>query len=303
LETPCKHCAQAAKLLQTRAAALGSSMLKAAAEAAEGLDALDDIVNSLDGLIDRLKEEQKQEKEHKEWCEKETGLTTKKRDDHSQTVEELKAILANLQEVVVEKEGAISLNIENTNIEDNNFAEVTKLREEDKAEYEHDSEEHKEAVLALNEAIDILAKFYAKKSAKDAGAKLLQEPGSGGKAVELISSTRDEFSQTLVHIESEEKEAEKMYTETKGMHIKTDQDYFDEKDTLTVEKQTTEANIEQTEEDKQSNEAEVETAKNYLDRLGKSCYPLIQRYDERKKLRKEEEKALKDAIDVLKEAA
>lgn len=300
----CPTCERAARLLQTKANELSSSMLRAASEAAEGLDALDDIVNSLSGLIDRLKEEQKEEKNHKDWCEKEAALTETKRDDHSAIVEQLKDILANLAEVVVEKSNDLDVNAQDITDEDTSFEMATELRTEEHTEYEHDAEEHKEAIMALNEAIDILAKYYANKN-EQGGANFLQEPesGSGSSAVTLISGTRDEFTQALVHIEAEEKEAEKVYDGTKSQHVRTDNDLNEEKNTITVEKQTVESQIEQSQEDKKVNENAVQSAKNYLQRLGKSCYPLLTRYDERKKLRKEEERALEDAIDVLKGAA
>merc|ERR1719316_1853134 len=114
-----------------KAVTLQSALLEAAATASASLDALDDIIKNLEGLIERLAEEQKAETEHKEWCEKETGLTTKKRDDHSAIVDSLQGVLSNLKEVVVEKKTDLGIN----KVEDDNevmsWDERTELRNEE----------------------------------------------------------------------------------------------------------------------------------------------------------------------------
>merc|ERR1719453_1858319 len=91
------------------------------------------------------------------------------------------------------------------------------------------------------------------------------------------------------------------YADDKASHIKTITDLKHQEDTLTVELQTAEGQIDQNTGDLESNTDEVASAVNYLDRLGKSCYPLISRYEERAKLRAEEKQAVQDAIKVLQE--
>jgi len=193
---------------------------------------------------------------------------------------------------VAEKNNDLAINAQAIADEEAAWEQLTTLRENEHEEYNHDSEEHKEAIMALNEAIDILAKYYASKKK----ASFLQEG-----PVELMTGTRDEFEQSLKHIEETEKAADKLYQEAKAAHVQTSSDLVEEKDTLTVEIQNAEASIEQAQEDKKASEAEVASAKSYLVQLTKSCAPLLEHYDERKKMRKEEEKALKDAIKVLKE--
>merc|ERR1719159_649703 len=263
-------------------------------------EAMDEIIKNLEALIERINEEQKFETEHKEWCEKETGLTTKKRDDHRYVCDDLKAILANLAEVVTEKQDDLKLNDRDQSIETNNFGDRTKIRSEEKEEFELDLQEHIEAIAALNEAIDILAKYYASK-----GAALVQmtKPGAGGKVVSMLSHTRAEFEQAKETLEQDEQVAMAEYAEDKAIHIKTANQLTHQEDTLTVEKQTAEEQIDQNTDDLENNTNEVASAEEYLDRLGKSCYPLISHYDERVKLRAEEKKAVQDAIKVLQEEA
>jgi chromosome segregation ATPase len=296
----CKGCEKAISLLKQKAQNFKSALLEAAAMAASGSDAIDEIVSNLQGLIARMDEEQKFETEHKEWCEQETSLTIKKRDYHRSICETLKGVLANLVEVVEEKKYDLGVNNQAQNDEAANFVERTKLRDEEKEEFDNDLREHVEAITALNEAIDILAKYYASK-----GAALAQmtKPGGGAKVVNMLSHTRAEFEQAKGTLEKDEAVAMAEYAEDKAVHIKTESDLVHQEDTLTVEKQSAESAIDQNTDDLQSNQNEVASAESYLKRLGKSCYPLIARYDERVKLRAEEKKAVQDAIEVLKSEA
>lgn len=304
----CKTCNKAASLLRQRATSYHSTLLQAAAAATEGSDAMAEIITALEGLVERLKVEQQAEKEHKEWCEKETGFTTAKRDDHSAIVEDIKNVLANLSEVLTEKKDGIVVVVGEENTEDTSFGDLQHLREEEHTEYESDHEEHVQAIAALNEAIDILAKFYASRKASllqtAGGRQAADQPAmGGGKAVQLIGEVRHEFEVSKEHIEHEEVEAEALFETNKKQHIKVATDLRSEENQLTVEKQTTEEGIEQNTNDKKDNEDEVKSAEEYLDRLGKSCYPLLMRYDDRVKQRQEEEASLKDAIKVLREEA
>jgi len=300
-----KAVSKAVSMLKSKATLFHSALLEAAATASAGNEAVDEIVSNLEGLMVRIDQEQKFETEHKEWCEKETGLTTKKRDDHSYICEDLKAILANLAEVVDEKKDDLVINDGDQSKESNNFVDRTHLRDEEKSEYELDLQEHIEAINALNEAIDILAKYYASKDKGAAFAQLGQGEaaklfGPGGTVVNKLSQTRAEFEHAKETIEMDEQQAISLYNEDKAVHLATENDLKHQEDTLVVEEQTAEQSIDQNEQDLTSNKEEVASAENYLDRLGKSCYPLIARYDQRKKLRAEEKQAIQDAIQVLK---
>merc|ERR1719217_1521064 len=147
----CKNCAKAVSFLKSKARLFPSTLLDAAAMASMSSSAMDEIISNLEGLIARINEEQKFETEHKEWCEKETGLTTQKRDDHRYICDELKAVLNNLGEVVEEKKTDLGINDGDQKDETMSFDERTELRGEEKDEYEHDRADHSEAINALNE--------------------------------------------------------------------------------------------------------------------------------------------------------
>jgi len=286
-------------------------VLSAAAATTMGSDAIDDVVDNLKELVKRIKEEQKTEKEHKNWCDDETGLTTTKRQDHSDVVSHMTGVMADLQAVIKEKD--IDLDEVEETIEngETDMTEQTDLRKDSKEEYEEDVQDHLDAIQALNEAIEILANFYAKRKAgfvqEHRSASFLQkrvatEIPDGGTSVAIMSDVRKEFEQTKTNLDKEEKEAEEDFNEIKTQYKVTDADLKADRNTILVEEQTAEQQLDTAEHDKESNAGEVQSADAYLKQLGKSCFPLIMHFDERTKLRKEERNAIEDAIDVLRKA-
>jgi len=128
-----------------------------------GTDAVMDVIQALEGLIDRIDEDQKMETEHKEWCETEIAEAQAKKSHHEALVQEFTEKIADETETIAEKKQGISDTIEAIKRADANFVEMTKIREKEKANYEVELQNYKDALAALNSAIDILAKFYAKK--------------------------------------------------------------------------------------------------------------------------------------------
>jgi len=308
----CAGCAKVAAMLRQKAKLFHSAVLSAAAATSMGSDAIDGVIANLQELIKRIDEEQKTEKEHKDWCEEETGLTNAKVADHSGIVDEMKAMIADLGEVIKEKGISISSNEDDQYDEDDNFGTQTELRAEAKEEFEEDLQDHMDAIQALNEAIEILANFYAKRKAKE--GKFLQIPKkkpsflqrsmepSGGKVVDMMSHTRGEFETAKKHLEEEEAQAVKDFGDVRTLHMKVDADLVADHNQLSVEEQTAEVQLETAKHDKKTNENEVDAANTYLKQLGRSCYPLMMNFDERTRLRKEEKSAIKDAIKVLRTA-
>merc|ERR1719191_2592586 len=95
-----------------------------------------DVVNALEGLIDRLDEDQKMETEHKEWCENEMAETAAKQAHHEALVEEFTNKIADEIETIAEKKQAIADTIEAIQRADKNFEELTKIREQEKKDFE-----------------------------------------------------------------------------------------------------------------------------------------------------------------------
>merc|ERR1719486_231896 len=117
----CVRCQQASLFLRQRASQVHSELLATAAMATGSGQALGPVIGQLQELVGRLDEQQRAEEEHKEWCEHELSETAKTKAHHEMLVEEFKSKI-----------------------------------EETEAELA----DYKDAIQALNQAIDILADFY-----------------------------------------------------------------------------------------------------------------------------------------------
>jgi len=317
----CPACRKAASLLSRAATSLRSGMLATAAAATMGTDAVMDVIDALNGLIQRLDEDQQMEKEHKEWCENEMATTQQKKTHHEGLVEELTQKINDEGEVIVEKQTGIKQTQADIVKADKNFAEATTIRAQAKQDFEVEQQNYKDALDALNQAMDILAKFYAKKKAAFAQMRDTEQQGDddseppravqpgvfdsvyeqkGGKGVvQMIQTVRKEYEQGKADLEKAEAQAVADYAKYKADYQQMRRDLVSQEDRLNVELQTAKAALAQYKEDKAANEQEIQAAVTYLGQLASSCNSLIEHYDERVKLRKEEKAAIKEAINVL----
>merc|ERR1719420_2126279 len=314
----CPSCRKAASLLSQAATTLRSGMLATAAAATMGTDAVMDVIDALNGLITRLDEDQNMEKQHKEWCENEMATTQQKKTHHEGVVEELTQKINNEGEVIVEKQTGIKETQAAIVKQDKNYEEATAIRKQAKQDFEVEQQNYKDALDALNQAIDILAKFYAKKKSfvqvqqntndDDSAPPREIQPGvfdsvyeqKGGKGVvQMISTVRKEYEQGKADLEKAEAKAVEDYTKYKADYQAMRRDLVSQEDRLNVELQTAKAALAQYKEDKAANEQEIQAAVTYLGQLSQSCDSLLEHYDERVKLRKQEKAAIKEAIDVL----
>jgi len=290
---------------------LHSVTLSNAAAAAAGNEQLQDVISRLEGLIANLEKDQKTETEHKGWCEGEISRMTTKRSGHQTAVEEITQTINSLTELISMKATALQQNQDDITTENTNWSQQEQIRETDNREYKEDLQDTLDCVAALNEAIDILSKFYAAKKALiqvsstsvKSAAAARTDPESGSQVVTLMKDTRGEFEAAEKALRSDETMALGLFNEARAAHIKADNDLQHAGSVLTVEKQTAEAGLSSNQEDLSTNNNEIVAATAYLGRLSGSCKPLIDNYDNRVKLRNEEKTAIEGAIEVIKEVA
>jgi len=311
-KSACPKCKTAAALLSQASRALHSGTLATAAAATMGTGAVQEVIHALDGLITRLDEDQKMETQHKEWCETEIADAQSKKSHHETLVAEFTAKISDETEVAAEKKQGIGDTIAAIGRQDKNFAEMTRIREKDKEDYEVELQNYKDALAALNSAIDILAKFYKQKDGRTfvQTTRTLRQPSpgmfdsaysmKGGQGViQMIATVRNEYQNGMTQLEKAEAQAVADYSTNKDAYYAAKRDLISYKDQLEVELQTAQGNLQQYGEDKTTNVGEVSDTDVYLGQLAGSCDSLLKNYDNRVALRKEEQKAIEQAIDVL----
>merc|ERR1719443_18642 len=306
-------------LLSEAAQELRSSTLATAAAATQGTDAVKDVINALHELLHRINEEQEMENQHKAWCEQELSATSEKKTYHEGMVATLTDKISNEKAIIQEKQDGLVQVAASIKKADEDFAELTRIRNEEKQAYDVELQNYIDALAALNQAINILAKFYA---AKEGGGAFIQtsdsyglspkaiQPGvfdsayekkGGAGVIEMIATVRKEFEQGKADLIKAEEEAVKNYNDSKEAYQISRRELVATQDKLTVELQTAQANLAQFQEDKKSNEDEVVAATAYLGQLSSSCDSLLANFDKRVELRKEEKGAINQAIKVLQE--
>merc|ERR1719181_822372 len=218
----CVRCQQASLFLRQRAGIVHSELLATAAMTTGSGQALAPVIGQLQELVTRLDEQQRAEEEHKEWCEHELSETAKTKAHHEMLVEEFKSKIEETKAEIAEKQQAIKDTAESIQTADTEYAELKDVREKAKADFEAELADYKDAIQALNQAIDILADFYRNDALIQSDQ--VPVPGAaaradvpqmatltggyvkkgGGHVVKILSTTREDFQTGMENLEKQE---------------------------------------------------------------------------------------------------
>jgi len=304
-------------LLKARSMELKSTTLAMLAAKAAA-DPFVKIKKLIQELIERLLQEAADEANHKGWCDKETGKAKQSRDYKAEAVKDLNQALAENEGKRDKLQEEIQiLTIELAELNDS-LSKTTKERSDESAENEATVSEAEEGKEAVEQAIEVLDKFY-KTAAK---ASFVQESvaqsgvdddmpdtgfegankGSQGAAAGILGMLDvilSDFERTISETEKAEKAAAQQFLEfetTTKVSIGT----------KTVAKETNSAELSETEqslrEDKDSMVSEQELldkAIQELQELQPACVQTAMSYEERVAKREQEIESLKQALCVL----
>jgi len=303
----CRNCPRAAAVLTEAARHTGSELLATAAAVA-GSAALQEVLQALQEMLTRLTEEAQAEEQHKGWCDKELADTNAKKKEHEATVSDLTEVAADLKELLVEKQQALTDNQASIDKADTQFAEQNKIREEEKKAFQIEQAHYQDAIAALGQAAEILQQTF-----KPVGAQALIQSGqappqfaeynskSGGgmQAVEILQQLRQEFSQSQSEAAAMEQRQAADFEATAKLYQQARRDLLDAKDSLTAQLQSASEKLDQTNADIDTHTQEIQAATEYQNKLGQSCTALLAHYDARVHKRSEEKQAITEAINVL----
>lgn len=318
----CPRCHDASLFLRQRAAQVHSELLATAAMATGSGQALIPVVQQLQELVTRIDEQQHAEEEHKEWCEHELSETAKTKAHHEMLVEQLKAKIEDTKAEIAEKQQAIKDTAEAIADADKEYTEMKDVRAKAKSDFEAEEADYKDAIQALNQAIDILADFYRSESAFIQGGDFqVPVPGAaergavptmasaggyvkkgGGHVVKILKETRMDFQGGMENLQKQEAQQVADFEASTDAYNKARADLVDAGNRYAAELQSAQLSLVQLETDLKDNEDKVMSATNYLAQVGGSCNMLIEKFGERTKLREAEKQAILDAIGVLQSA-
>merc|ERR1719327_782732 len=303
----------------------------AALKQTPGSGTFDQIKNMIQKMIFHLMAEQKDEDDHKNWCDKEISTTTMmiedketQRDTLQASIDVLTQEIADLKVKITENQEAVALM--NTEIE-----EETAERQAEKAENTATIKDAQDAQTAVSEAIAVLSEFYKGtgmvekeswelnqmhahvrriKAAPGETAEPepeLFEPGyKGSEEGAGVIGMLEEIAQNFALMETGAKadeteqsdEYEKWMTDTKISISEKEQDT--QMKTARMERQK-EKLVSKTD-DFNHNKKELEATLQYEADLQHACVDGDSTYEDRKAARTKEIEALKEAQDILEKA-
>merc|ERR1719191_2055606 len=278
---------------------------------------MDEINQMVQKMIFRLMSEQKDEDDHKNWCDKELEKThemienkEEKIEDLTMKLEEAEADVQDLVEQIKEAEAMIAEI-------DAHVAESTEIREEGKSENAISLKDSEDAQKAVANAVAVLEAFY-KESGQvkkeewefvQRGVDLPEEPSTWDSGYTAVADPKAQPGGILTILEETGKEFAQMEADTRAQEAMDQKAYEEDMKECTIEKarRTKESDMKTQEKkrlsdkidamtkSKKATEGELEATDQYLKDLQKACVSGDSSYEERKEARATEIEALQKA--------
>lgn len=308
-------------LLKGKGKQLGSTLLTSLASRIAA-DPFVKIKKLIQELIERLLTEAANEASQKGWCDKSMADAKQKRQYAADEVEDLNAKMAKLEGLTAKLSEEISILTDDIEELDKAAAAAKKERDEEKAENTATVDEAKAGVAAIEQAIDILDKFYKTKAKESVDLSLAQGPlddapqggfdigeaykganAEAGGIIGMMEVIQSDFKRTITETNEAEKLAEEQYlafTTENGKALAEKKMAKQEKTKL---KDETDANFDDAEDSLDTQTQILATAIKELMELKVSCVDTGMSYADRVAMREEEIAALKKALCILQQYA
>lgn len=326
IETAVDPKVKAVQLLRASAAATHSGSLERMAQeiSAAKTGHFDEVINMIQKMIFHLMDEQREEDNHKNWCDEEVKKTDVSMKNKADKMLELDMKI---------KAAQARITVLSTEIKDANemaatisahMAEATDIRKIGKQENEVAIKDAKEAQEALSNAISVLESFYkdsgmVKKEAWELiqrGVKLPATPATWDSAYTGVADPINQPAGIIAVLKTVSADFAKMESDTLAQEETDDQIYDEDMSACEVEKarRMRESKEKVAERKRQTEKAasltsshktvagQKESVEQYLKDLQHACVDGDSTYDERKASRTKEIDALKQAQTILADA-
>merc|ERR1719478_1972292 len=284
----------------------------------------DEINAMVQKMIFRLMSEQKDEDDHKNWCDKElekTDVMIENKEDKIETLttklEEAKADVADLAQQIKAAEAMISEI-------DTHVKESTDIRNEGKKENAISLKDAEDAQAAVANAIAVLEQFY-KESGQvkkeeweflQRGVDLPDEPSTWDSGYTGVADPKDQPGGIITILEKTAEEFAQMEADTRAQEAMDQKAYEEDMKECTIEKarRTKESDMKTAEKkrltdridamtsSKKNTNGELEATTQYMKDLKPACVSGDSSYEDRKEARATEIEALQKVQGILTDA-
>jgi len=272
---------------------------------------MDAVVAMIQKMIFRLKDEQKNEDEHKLWCDKELSNTNEMKSDNKDDVTELKA---NIKVAAGQLNAATEIvlrNQEKINAINTFVKEATEIRNAGKMENKEALSDAEEGGKAVSNAIVVLENFYKTSSSEqsEVATKLSSEPSTWtskynnvanpnsqpGGIITVLSKIGSDFAQMAAKTKAEENNDENDYKKAMSANKIDKSRLAQEVEMKNGEKRSRSTEKATLTSEEKSSQDQLDKTVQYLEDLKPACLTGDGSYNARKASRAKEIVALKAA--------
>merc|ERR1719460_179339 len=255
------------------------------------------IKNMIEKMVFRLMKEQKDEDDHKNWCDKELTTTNQTIDEKTTKKEELQTSIDSLTAQIATLEADIKKNTVDISEMESAIATAVEDRQAESAENKATIKDAQDAQNAVSNAEDP----EAPSAGFEAGDSYTGTSG-GTAVVDLLTEVATDFASMEAQAKSDETtqqdEHDTWLTATKVSKAAAEKD----SEMKGARKLTLSGKLDGKMTDKDHNDKELEATEEYMANLQPACVEGDSTYEERKAARTTEIEALKSAETILEEA-
>merc|ERR1719506_373388 len=271
-----------------------ASRMASAIRLNHGEDVFAKIKGMISDMVEKLEQEAAEAAELKQWCDKELGEATAKKEDSTAVFEKLTTSIDSKSAKSKKlKEEVATLQKELAELAETQ-QEMDKVRAEEKAIYEKNKPELEQGLKGVKLALKILNDYYAKADKSHSSSE-----GAGSGIIGMLEVIESDFTKSITEMVAAEQTAASTYeTETNENAIEKttkEQDVkYKTKEAASLDKKAAELTT-----DRDGVKSELDAVNEYLKSLEDKCTYKVESYAERKARREAEINGLKEALDIL----
>jgi chromosome segregation ATPase len=285
----------------------------------------DAVLQDIDKMIVALREEEKADIEHKDWCETENHNANAKNEALEYDMEELKAKVGRLES----KKGELEAKIAKTETEmgdlEQSMKDALDNRNTENAAFKQALQDDTDAVALIQKAIESLSKFYSNNGLAlvekkkhhhkkeepeyaanpDTAPETFSDGGYGGRSSEntgivaIMGMIKEDLEKEMAKAQADEASSLAAYQKLYDESAASMQALEDKKTTLTSDVATTDRTIADTQGTHGEKSDQKDATDDMIDGLKSSCDWIMRTFESRRTARKAEIKGLQDAKSAL----